>query len=120
MFTDKELALIEHTVEACECWSEVKWEKSSDDTRLVFTLNPIVTRTYDGCTEIYAENLDEFIHEVQDKYERFDPDYEATFWIGPDGHGKNGAPYRIRDILDEFEELNKAYEELALAFARLR
>lgn len=118
MFSEKDLALIERTVEECELWDGVTWEKTQDDST-EFTLTPL-TASYDGSTEISATNLEEFVSEVQRINESFDPDYEASLWIGPDGHGQNGAPYRIRDILDEFEELHKAYEELALAFARLR
>lgn len=36
-------------------------------------------------------------------YEAYDPDYEAYPWIGPDGHGKNGAPYHIKDIVCDME-----------------
>ena len=46
----------------------------------------------------------------------FDPDYEASLWIGPDGHGANGAPYHIRDILDDMDAVQSAYNELADAF----
>lgn len=123
MFSEKDLALIERTVDACECWCGVKWEKAKlhnapDDT-LLFSLTPC-TRRYDARTEIYASNLTEFIREVKNQYESYDPDEEASLWIGPDGHGTNGAPYHIREILDDMEELEKAYEELAIAFDRLR
>lgn len=37
-------------------------------------------------------------------YSDFDVDEEAALWIGDDGHGKNGAPYRIRDIIADMEE----------------
>ena len=37
-------------------------------------------------------------------YEDFDPDYEAYLWIGDDGHGRNGAPYHIKDIVSDMEE----------------
>lgn len=119
MFSEKDLALIEYTVEKCECWFGVDWEKSQDDSALMFTLYPTVTTSYDGSTEIIAKDFAEFVREVQDLHECFDPDYEASLWIGPDGHGKNGAPFFIRDILAEMDALKKAYEELAIAFARI-
>ncbi|MGI6793193.1 hypothetical protein ACMYZ5_02520 [Bacteroides sp. KG68] len=38
------------------------------------------------------------IKSVREYYENYDPDEEAYLWIGDDGHGKNGAPYRISDM----------------------
>lgn len=119
MFSEKDLALIERTVEACEAWDGVSWMETHDDATLVFTLYPSLPISYDGQTEIYAKSLDEFIRKTQQLYECFDPDEETSLWIGPDGHGKNGAPYHIRDILNEMDALNQAYQELAIAFARI-
>ena len=39
-------------------------------------------------------------------------DYEAYLWIGNDGHGKNGAPYYIKDIVTDMEEAEKMIETL--------
>lgn len=47
---------------------------------------------------------DSLIKSVRDYYDGFDPDEEAYLWIGDDGHGKNGAPYRIRDIVADMED----------------
>lgn len=57
-----------------------------------------------------------FAKEVVALADGFDPDYEASLWIGPDGHGANGAPYHIRDILDDMDAVQSAYNELADAF----
>ena len=48
-------------------------------------------------------------------YEDFDPDYEAYLWIGDDGHGKNGAPYHIKDIVADMEEVEEKIYELLQA-----
>lgn len=48
-----------------------------------------------------------------DKYlDGYDADYEASFWIGEDGHGKKGAPYHIKDIVTDFEAAEDMTEEL--------
>jgi len=41
-----------------------------------------------------------------------DPDYETDLGIGKDGHGKNGAPYHIKDIVTDMEEAEKMIETL--------
>lgn len=45
------------------------------------------------------------LQEVDKYYENFDPDYEAYLWIGDNGHGKNGAPYHIKDIVNDMEQV---------------
>lgn len=56
----------------------------------------------------YAEmkdgDLDNLIKSVREYYEGFDPEEEAYIWIGEDGHGKNGAPYHICDIVADMED----------------
>lgn len=45
-------------------------------------------------------------------YESYDPDEETALWIGEDGHGKRGAPYYLRDILETMEECEKEIKKL--------
>lgn len=54
-----------------------------------------------GSPEDFIEGLDEFI-------EGFDVDEETYLWLDSSGHGKNGAPYHIKDIIEDKEwSLNK-------------
>ena len=52
---------------------------------------------------------------VKEYYEGFAPDYEAYLWIGDDGHGRNGAPYHIKDIVSDMEEAEEQIYELLQA-----
>lgn len=55
----------------------------------------------DGTPEDFIDGLDEFI-------ENFDVDEETYLWLDSSGHGRNGAPYHIKDILEDKEwSLNK-------------
>ena len=45
-----------------------------------------------------------------------DVDEEAYIWIGSDGHGKNGAPYHIADIVKDMEEAEVMMADLYEAF----
>lgn len=47
---------------------------------------------------------DEFIKAVEDYYDSYNPDEEAALWIGPDGHGSNGAPYDLSDLLEDMRD----------------
>jgi len=47
-------------------------------------------------------------------YDNYDADYETSLWIGEDGHGKNGAPYHIKDIVEDMEAAEKYILDLYL------
>ena len=59
------------------------------------------------------------IKSVREYYENYDPDEEAYLWIGDDGHGKNGAPYRISDIVADMEDAESMVDTLLEAFEGL-
>lgn len=50
---------------------------------------------------------------LDELYENYDPEAETMLWIGPDGHGKNGAPYHLSDVLKDMEAVEKDLEESA-------
>lgn len=66
---------------------------------------------YGFCAELTGNNFDGFLGDVERNCEDFDPDYEAYRWIGYDGHGKCGAPYHIKDIVDEMEEAKRLFTD---------
>ena len=39
-------------------------------------------------------------------------DSEAYLWLDDNGHGKNGAPYRMKDVLADMEEAEKNIDSL--------
>lgn len=52
------------------------------------------------------------IKELDDYYEGYDPDAEAMLWIDSDGHGKNGAPYRLTDVVKDMEQCEQMIKSL--------
>lgn len=61
---------------------------------------------------IKEDDIDSFVEELENVYESYDPDEETALWIGEDGHGKRGAPYHLRDILETMEECEKEIKKL--------
>lgn len=55
---------------------------------------------------------DDYVKQVYDYYESYDPDEEALLWVDDSGHGKNGAPYRLKDIITDMEEVEAMLVEL--------
>lgn len=50
------------------------------------------------------DDISDLVDRLIDYYDDFDPDEEASMWVDETGHGENGAPYRISDIVKDMEE----------------
>lgn len=66
--------------------------------------------------EITDNDPKEFLKNLSNYYENFYPDGEALNWCDKDGHGTNGAPKRLKDIIIDFEEIEKEIKELLEVF----
>ncbi len=96
--------------------SNPDWEVdfSRENSSVTATFNPRFSLTTDYSLEIEDfRDFDDLCKKVRESYEGFDPDYETYLWLGWDGHGQNGAPYRIRDILDEQELIESKLSDLS-------
>ena len=96
--------------------SNPDWEVdfSEENSSVTATFGPLFSLNKDYSLEIEdVRGFDDLCKKVQESYEDFDPDYETFLLIGPDGHGKNGAPYRIRDILVEHELIESKLSDLS-------
>lgn len=62
---------------------------------------------------IYSkENSEDFIDQIYDKYNEFDVSEATYFWLDENGHGKNGAPYDMKDVYEDMKWCEKAILEL--------
>lgn len=57
-------------------------------------------------------SLDSLGDDIEEYFEHFDVDSEAYLWLDDNGHGKNGAPYRMKDVLADMEAAEKYIESL--------
>lgn len=59
-------------------------------------------------------DLQKLSDDIYDYYNCFDVG-EATYcWLDNTGHGKNGAPYNMKDVIADMEECEKAIYKLFL------
>lgn len=84
------------------------WQVTSDTSvpnvvEFEFSQYTPAGQDFDFCAEMKDNDPDNLLKEIEQYYEGYDPDYEAYLWIGTDGHGKNGAPYHIKDIVSDME-----------------
>ncbi|WP_298025894.1 MULTISPECIES: hypothetical protein [Bacteroidales] len=75
-------------------------------------------RDFNFCVEMKDDDPDSLLDDIERYYEAFDPDYEASLWIGDDGHGKRGAPYHIKDIVSDMEAAEKMIDTLLEALKK--
>ena len=92
--------------------------EDKNETRVLFEFQRYTKYGQDFLfnADLQGEDIDSLIANVKEYYEGFDPDYEAYLWIGDDGHGKNGAPYHIKDIVADMEDAEEQIYELLQAF----
>lgn len=63
----------------------------------------------DNDPEVFLKNIDEY-------YIVFGPDTEALKWCDEDGHGTNGAPHRLKNIIIDFEKIEETIHDLVIEF----
>ena len=54
--------------------------------------------------------------EFQEYYESYDVSYETYLWLDWDGHGKNGAPYDLKDVLEDTMWVENELKKLSTLF----
>ena len=59
-----------------------------------------------------VESIEEFADKIYDQYNEYDVSEAAYMWLGSDGHGKNGAPYDIKDLYEDMEACKQNILEL--------
>lgn len=64
------------------------------------------------------ESAEELINSIHQRYVEYDVDSEAYLWLDSEGHGKNGAPYRMRDVLEDMEACKKMIYDLFILLSR--
>ena len=75
------------------------------------TFSPQGQEHYHEITLKHLENGDvdfySFIEELYECADNFDVEENTMLWVDDEGHGKNGAPYRLKDVLKDMEWCKK-------------
>lgn len=94
-------------------------DKLNGNVEFEFNTSTAFGQDFHATCRMEDNDPDTLVKNVYDYWQGYDPDYEATLWIGSDGHGHNGAPYRISDIVRDMEECESRLEELYEALNEL-
>lgn len=90
----------------------VNTERNNGMTIFEFSQFTPAGQDFSFSAEMKGNHLDSLITDIEDYYEGFDVDSEAYVWLDESGHGRNGAPYRMRDVLGDMEAAEKMIETL--------
>ena len=74
---------------------------SRDDDYGSYTFQRYSPEGQDFFFEISGKTKDEFIQNIAEYYEGYDVSYEAYLWLDDWGHGRNGAPYDMKDVYED-------------------
>lgn len=95
-------------------WNNETRKVESRGDVLEFTFQQYSDAGQDFSFEAEMKNgdVETLIQSISDFYEGYDPDEEAILWIGPDGHGRNGAPSRLTEIIKDMEQCEEMVKDL--------
>ena len=63
--------------------------------------------------DMIGASLSQLVTSIISYYNDFDVDEQTYIWLDEFGHGKNGAPYRMRDVLEDMEAAENMIWELS-------
>ena len=93
------------------------------DWKIYYNFNDITFTTFSPegqecfITLDYPDTLDEIVSEIFYNYDTFDVSEETNNWLDNFGHGKNGAPYDMKDVYEDMDwfrlSIRKLYDEIS-------
>ena len=80
-------------------------EKQQDKNTVIFEFSQFTPAGQDFffSATMQEHSLESLVSDMEEYYEGFDADSEAYLWLDGNGHGKNGAPYHMKDVLADME-----------------
>ncbi|PAV30224.1 hypothetical protein CIL05_07085 [Virgibacillus profundi] len=61
---------------------------------------------------VEGEEVEELIESIYQVYNDFDTSEETYLWLDNTGHGTNGAPYHMKDLLEDMEACEQMISDL--------
>lgn len=62
--------------------------------------------------EAEERSMDSLINNIYERYNDFDVSYESSLWLDDTGHGRNGAPYDMKDLYEDMEACEEYINDL--------
>lgn len=59
------------------------------------------------------DDIQDVAGKIREYHEAYDPSYEASLWLDETGHGRNGAPYDMKDLYEDMVACKEYIHEAA-------
>ena len=83
-----------------------------ENGKIILELSKYSPAGQDFNIQIQGETVDELLDDLYEIYTNFDVSEEAYLWLDDTGHGRNGAPYDMRDLYNDMEACEKMILDL--------
>ena len=100
---------VEAIIEAAE---SLDWTVTHDNGEFEFQKYSPAGQDFN--MSISADTFSEFQSQLYERYNDFDCSEEASIWLDESGHGKNGAPYDMKDLYEDMAACEEMIRELAV------
>ena len=108
-----------------EGWQVDSYYVDEEETEIIFSFEKYSPAGRDFCFEVSVPNDEDedVIYEnvadaIANYWEGFDVCYETYIWLDETGHGRNGAPYDMKDLYEDTQACADMIHDLWLAFNR--
>lgn len=93
------------------------WKVSDDNGDFEFTKYSPAGQDFN--INASADTLEELKEKLAERYNNFDCSEETYAWLDNSGHGKNGAPYDMKDLYEDMEACQEMLEELTISIHQI-
>lgn len=93
-----------------EITEKLSWNIDINDNSFTFSKHSPAGQDFSFSE--YGEDLEELINSISSYCKGFDCSEETFLWLDNFGHGKNGAPYDMKDLYEDMEKCLKMVEKL--------
>lgn len=104
-FMNKLMAMRERIVEIAEenDWSVDMTSNDGDNFTYEFRKGSPAGQDFSFCADMEDNDVYSLIDNIYERYNDYDCSEETYLWLDNTGHGKNGAPYDMKDVYEDME-----------------
>lgn len=89
----------------------LEWSTNKEGDNL-YRLGKYSPAGQDFSIVVEGEDAKELIQAIYQSYENYDVSEEAYLWLDNTGHGRNGAPYEMKDVVVDMEACERMILDL--------
>ena len=65
-----------------------------------------------------GDDINDFSRNIHNTFMDYDVSYETYLWLDNTGHGKNGAPYELEDVLEDIKDCEQYIQDAHIIVCR--